>query len=164
MTDDICRAHLGAAATVAEISSIEALLRSLETVNAAALFPKAALPGITATPFLVESLAGASDLNERSEQANGVARIHEAQPSETARQRSPSRVSEQCFDRTDLSHRSRPHQVCAADIVSHSPDHERIGQFAKSLLVSSCRFTKDRFAHGCDAGIIKLISSRQRGS
>ena len=32
---------------MAEISSIEALLRSLETVNAAALLPKIALHGIT---------------------------------------------------------------------------------------------------------------------
>jgi LysR family transcriptional regulator, cyn operon transcriptional activator len=47
MTDDICRAHLVRPRTVAEISSIEALLRSLESVNAAALFPKAALHGIT---------------------------------------------------------------------------------------------------------------------
>jgi LysR family transcriptional regulator, cyn operon transcriptional activator len=46
MTDDICRVHLVRPRTVAEISSIEALLRSLATVNAAALFPKVALHGI----------------------------------------------------------------------------------------------------------------------
>ena len=47
MTDDICRMHLVRPRTVAEISSIEALLRSLVTVNAAALLPKIALHGIT---------------------------------------------------------------------------------------------------------------------
>jgi len=47
MTDDICRMHLVRPRTVAEISSIEALLRSLAAVNAAALLPKIALHGIT---------------------------------------------------------------------------------------------------------------------
>ena len=47
MTDDICRLHLVRPQTVAEISSIEALLRSLATVNAVALLPEIALHGIT---------------------------------------------------------------------------------------------------------------------
>jgi LysR family transcriptional regulator, cyn operon transcriptional activator len=47
MTDDICRMHLVRPRTVAEISSIEALLRSLAAVNAAALLPKIALHGTT---------------------------------------------------------------------------------------------------------------------
>jgi len=47
MTDDICRLYLVRPQTVAEISSIEALLRSLATVNAAALLPEIALHGIT---------------------------------------------------------------------------------------------------------------------
>jgi LysR family cyn operon transcriptional activator len=47
MTDDICRMHLVRPKTVAEISSIEALLRSLAAVNAAALLPKIALHGST---------------------------------------------------------------------------------------------------------------------
>jgi len=47
MTDDICRLHLLRPQTVAEISSIEALLRSLATVNAVALLPEIALHGIT---------------------------------------------------------------------------------------------------------------------
>lgn len=46
MTDDICRLHLARPSTVAEISSFEALLRSLSTANAAALLPKSALHGI----------------------------------------------------------------------------------------------------------------------
>lgn len=45
MTDDICRLHLVRPRTVAEISSIEALLRSLASVNAAALLPGIALHG-----------------------------------------------------------------------------------------------------------------------
>src|SRR5437667_894519 len=47
MTDDICRNHLVRPRTVAEISSIEALLRSLAPLKAAALLPKIALRGTT---------------------------------------------------------------------------------------------------------------------
>ena len=45
MTDDICRNHQVRPRTVAEISAIEALLRSLAPLNAAALLPKVALRG-----------------------------------------------------------------------------------------------------------------------
>jgi LysR family cyn operon transcriptional activator len=45
MTDDICRLHLARPRTVAQISSIEVLLRSLAFVNAAALLPGIALHG-----------------------------------------------------------------------------------------------------------------------
>ena len=45
MTDEICRKHQVRPRTVAEISSIETLLRSLATLRAAALMPKIALRG-----------------------------------------------------------------------------------------------------------------------
>ena len=45
MTDEICRKHQVRPRTVAEISSIETLLRSLATLKAAALMPKIALRG-----------------------------------------------------------------------------------------------------------------------
>ena len=45
MTDEICRKHQARPRTVAEISSIETLLRSLATLKAAALMPKIALRG-----------------------------------------------------------------------------------------------------------------------
>ena len=45
MTDEICRKHKVRPRTVAEISSIETLLRSLATLRAAALMPKIALRG-----------------------------------------------------------------------------------------------------------------------
>ena len=45
MTDDICRKYLVRPRTVAEISSIEALLRSLAPLQAGALLPKIALHG-----------------------------------------------------------------------------------------------------------------------
>src|SRR5215471_9439014 len=47
MTDDICRNHQVRPRTVAEISSIETLLRSLAPLKAAALLPKLALRGTT---------------------------------------------------------------------------------------------------------------------
>src|SRR5438046_251105 len=47
MTDDICRTNLGRPRTVAEISAIETLLRSLAPLKAAALLPKVALRGTT---------------------------------------------------------------------------------------------------------------------
>lgn len=47
MTDRICRSHQVRPRTVAEISAIETLLRSLPTLNAAALLPKVALRGTT---------------------------------------------------------------------------------------------------------------------
>ena len=46
-----------------------------------------------------------------------------------------SERAEQCFDRADLGHRSWPHQVHAADVVGHSPDHKSIGQLQQPLLV-----------------------------
>jgi LysR family cyn operon transcriptional activator len=60
MTDDICRNHLVRPRTVAEISSIEALLRSLAPLKAAALLPKIALRGTTglrAVPLRGKNLA-----------------------------------------------------------------------------------------------------------
>jgi LysR family cyn operon transcriptional activator len=45
MTDDICRKHHVRPRTVAEISSIETLLRSLTTLEAVALMPRIALRG-----------------------------------------------------------------------------------------------------------------------
>ncbi len=45
MTDEICRKHQVRPRTVAEISSIETLLRSLATLKAGALMPKIALRG-----------------------------------------------------------------------------------------------------------------------
>jgi len=45
MTDEICRKHQVRPRTVAEISSIETLLRSLATLKAAALMPKIVLRG-----------------------------------------------------------------------------------------------------------------------
>jgi LysR family transcriptional regulator, cyn operon transcriptional activator len=45
MTDEICRKHQVRPRTVAEISSIETLLRSLSTLKAAALMPEIALRG-----------------------------------------------------------------------------------------------------------------------
>jgi LysR family transcriptional regulator, cyn operon transcriptional activator len=45
MTDEICHKHQVRPRTVAEISSIETLLRSLSTLKAAALMPKIALRG-----------------------------------------------------------------------------------------------------------------------
>jgi LysR family cyn operon transcriptional activator len=45
MTDEICRKHQVRPRTVAEISSIETLLRSLTSLRAAALMPKIALRG-----------------------------------------------------------------------------------------------------------------------
>jgi LysR family cyn operon transcriptional activator len=47
MTDNICRNHQVRPRTVAEISAIETLLRSLASLNAAALLPKVALRGET---------------------------------------------------------------------------------------------------------------------
>lgn len=47
MTDDICRKHQVRPRTVAEISSIEALLRSLGPLKAGALLPSVALSGKT---------------------------------------------------------------------------------------------------------------------
>src|SRR5213596_2784796 len=47
MTDDICRNHQVRPRTVAEISAIETLLRSLALLKAAALLPKVALRGTT---------------------------------------------------------------------------------------------------------------------
>ena len=47
MTDDICRSHQVRPRTIAEISAIETLLRSLEPLKAAALLPKVALRGST---------------------------------------------------------------------------------------------------------------------
>jgi LysR family cyn operon transcriptional activator len=47
MTDAICRSHQVRARTVAEISAIETLLRSLEPLKAAALLPRLALRGTT---------------------------------------------------------------------------------------------------------------------
>jgi hypothetical protein len=47
MTDDICRNHQVRPRTVAEISAIETLLRSLLLLNAAALLPNVALRGET---------------------------------------------------------------------------------------------------------------------
>jgi hypothetical protein len=45
MTDEICRKHQVRPRTVAEINSIETLLRSLEPLQAATLIPKIALRG-----------------------------------------------------------------------------------------------------------------------
>ena len=45
MTDEICRQHQVRPRTVAEISAIETLLRSLTPMRAAALMPKIALRG-----------------------------------------------------------------------------------------------------------------------
>src|SRR5262249_13675978 len=47
MTDDICRNHQVRPRTVAEISAIETLLRSLAPLKAAALLPKVSLRGTT---------------------------------------------------------------------------------------------------------------------
>ena len=47
MSDDICRAHQVRPRMIAEINSIEALLRSLAPLNAAAFMPKIALHGTT---------------------------------------------------------------------------------------------------------------------
>jgi hypothetical protein len=47
MTDAICREHQVRPRTVAEINTIETLLRSLATLKAAALMPKIALHGTT---------------------------------------------------------------------------------------------------------------------
>ena len=47
MTDGICRNHQVRPRTVAEISAIETLLRSLAPLKAAALLPKVALRGTT---------------------------------------------------------------------------------------------------------------------
>jgi len=47
MTDGICRSHKVRPRTVAEISAIETLLRSLAPLNAASLLPKVALRGTT---------------------------------------------------------------------------------------------------------------------
>jgi LysR family cyn operon transcriptional activator len=47
MTDGICRSHQVRPRTVAEISALETLLRSLAPLNAASLLPKVALRGTT---------------------------------------------------------------------------------------------------------------------
>jgi LysR family cyn operon transcriptional activator len=58
MTDEICRKHQVRPRTVAEINSIETLLRSLATFEAAALMPKVALRGRESLDLRAVSLRG----------------------------------------------------------------------------------------------------------
>jgi DNA-binding transcriptional LysR family regulator len=58
MTDEICRNHQVRPRTVAEISAIETLLRSLAPLRAAALMPKIALRGREALKLKAIRLQG----------------------------------------------------------------------------------------------------------